>query len=270
MRELAWFRADIDPVSLQPLGFRSGGGGAHQAMTMMLRELTQLLASAGDDTASIRRVIVDENMLGKSTAAAKASAFRHLRNLYGVAARSIVADTLKALWIVDVESRPLLALLCALARDPLLRDSAEIVLGAPTGEPVGANEIAKHLAVTHRGRFTMGMVAGISRNCASSWTQSGHLTGRTNKRRTHPRTTPVAAAYGALLGSLAGFGGPALIASPWMEVLDVSTNERLSLLRRAEGLGLLRVRAAGDVVELVIEPLLAQAATIRQREAAGV
>jgi hypothetical protein len=30
-------------------------------------------------------------------------------------------------------------------------------------------------------------------------------------------------------------------------ILDVSTNERLSLLRRAESLGRLRVREAGDV-----------------------
>jgi hypothetical protein len=102
------------------------------------------------------------------------------------------------------------------------------------------------------------MLKSLAQNCASSWTQSGHLSRRVKKVRAHPRTTPVAAAYAALLAWLAGFGGPALIASPWMDVLDVSPHERLSLLRRAESLGLVRVRAAGDVVEVILDPLLAR------------
>jgi hypothetical protein len=66
------------------------------------------------------------------------------------------------------------------------------------------------------------MFGKISRNCASSWTQSGHLEGRVRKVRTRPAISPAAAAYAALLGSLAGFGGPALLASPWIVVLDRS------------------------------------------------
>jgi hypothetical protein len=235
-----------------------GGGGAHQAMTMMLREVSQLLAAGITDTASVQTLIIKENILGKSTAAAKASAVRHLRNLYGLGAPTAVTDGLSTLWSIDGESRPLLAVLCALARDPLLRDSAEVVLTAPAGAAVGAHEIAERLASLHPGRFSPGMVGGISRNCASSWTQSGHLTGRVKKVRVRPRPTPVSAAYAALLAALAGFGGPALIASPWLDVLDVSAHERLSLLRRAESLGLVRVRAAGDVVEVVLDPLLAR------------
>jgi hypothetical protein len=256
--ESSWFRTGVDPLDLQPKGFRAGGGGAHQAMTMMYRELSQLLTAGACDLESVRRLIVDENILGKSTAAAKASALRHLRNLYGLGAHSVVTGGLETLWGLDPESRPLLALLCALARDPLLRDSADAVLGAAVGSRVGAQVIAESLGGLHPGRFAAGMLGGISRNCASSWTQSGHLSGRVNKLRTRPAATPVAAAYAALLASLAGFGGPALIASPWMDVLDLSTNERLALLRRAEAQGLLRVRAAGDVVEVVLDPLLAR------------
>lgn len=224
---------------------------------MMLRDLTRLLSGGAGDLESVRRLIIEKNALGKSTAAAKASAFRHLRNLYGPGAQSTVTDALAILWAIDAEGHPLLALLCALARDPLLRDSADVVIDARTGARVVASQIAEHLAAIHPGRFSAGMVGGISRNCASSWTQSGHLTGRVKKIRTHPHATPVTAAYAALLASLSGFGGPALIASPWMDILDVSTNERLSLLRRAESRGLLRVRAAGDVVEVVLDPLLA-------------
>ena len=258
MVERSWFRAGIDPLNLQPQGFRAGGGGTHQAMTMMLRELTLLLAVGGGDLASLRRLIAEENVLGKSTAAAKASALRHLRNLYGLGTHSVVTDGLATLWPLDSDSRPTLALLCAIARDPLLRDTADVVLAAPVGAKVGAHEIAERLTAVHPGRLSPSMVGGVSRNCASSWTQSGHLKGRVHKVRTRALATPVAAAYAALLAWLAGFGGPALIDSPWMDVLDLSPNERLALLRRAEALGLLRVRAAGDVVEVLLDPLMAR------------
>lgn len=256
MAERVWFRLGVDLQDLRSQGFRVEAGGAHQAMTMMLRELTQIFAARANDLASVRHLIVEENVLAKSTAAARASALRHLRNLYGLGAPAPVTAALASLWNIDGESRPLLALLCAIARDPLLRDGADVVLSAPVGAQVNAHEIAERLATLHPGRFSSGMVGGISRNCASSWTQSRHLKGRVKKLRINASATPVVAAYAAFLASLAGFGGPALIASPWMDVLDVSINERLSLLRRAEGLGLLRVRAAGDVVEVMLEPLL--------------
>jgi hypothetical protein len=68
----------------------------------------------------------------------------------------------------------------------------------------------------------------------------------------------MAAAYAAWLATLAGFGGPALLDSPWLAVLDRPREERLALLRQAEGLGLARVRAAGDVLEIAVKQPLAQ------------
>ncbi len=254
-----WFRDGVDQKALQAFGFRPTGGGTHQAMTTMTRELALLLEAGVEDLDAVRRHIVDENLLGKSTAAAKASALRHLRALYGLGADALISSALVRLWKLDAESRPLLAMLCALARDPLLRDSAEVVMPAPIGASVDAGQIADHLTATHPARFSPKMAGGISRNCGSSWTQSGHLAGRTKKVRVRAVGTPVSAAYAALLASQAGFGGPALIASPWMGVLDASSNERLSLLRRAEALGLLCLRAAGDVIEVNVDPLLSHA-----------
>jgi hypothetical protein len=254
----SWFRVGIDPLDLHPQGFRAGGGGAHQSKTMMLVELEALLAAGPVDAATRQRLIMDENILGKGSAAAKQSVLRQISNLYDLGGSGPVAKGLVALWPIDREARPLLALLCALARDPLLRDSAAPILTVPVGAQVGRTEIAAALTEAHPNRFSPAMLKSLAQNCASSWTQSGHLTGRRNKRRARAQVTPVAAAYAALLASLAGFGGPALIASPWMDVLDISANERLALLRRAEAQGLLRVRAAGDVVEVLLDPLLAR------------
>jgi hypothetical protein len=60
------------------------------------------------------------------------------------------------------------------------------------------------------------------------------------------------AAYAALIGTLCGFGGTRLIECRWLDVLDRPAEDRLALLRQAEGLGLARVRSAGDVLEIDI------------------
>ena len=254
----SWFRAGIDPLDLRTLGFRASGGGAHQSKTMMLLELEILLAAGPLSPAERQRLVMEENILGKGSAAAKQSVLRQITNLYELGGSGPAPAGLVTLWEIEREARPILALLCALARDPLLRDSAGPVLTASLGAQVSWANIAATLAGLHPDRFSPAMLKSLAQNCASSWTQSGHLKGHRDKRRVRAQATPVAAAYAALLASLAGFGGPALIASPWMDVLDLSINERLAQLGRAEALGLLRVRAAGDVVEIVLDPLLAR------------
>ena len=94
------------------------------------------------------------------------------------------------------------------------------------------------------------------------WTQAGFLKGAVRKERVRAKATPVAAAYAALLASLSGFGGSRLLESRWMDVLDQPTEERLVLLRQAEGLGLTRVRSAGDVLEIEVRRPLANAAGV--------
>jgi hypothetical protein len=144
----------------------------------------------------------------------------------------------------------MLAILCALARDPTLRDGADAVLDASPGEQVRGPRIAATFEQHNPGRLGEKMLQSLSRNAASSWTQSGHLQGAIQKRRVRARPTPTVAAYAALLSSLAGFGGPMLLTSRWLDVVDRPTEDRLSLLREAQGMGLARVRAAGDVLEI--------------------
>ena len=78
------------------------------------------------------------------------------------------------------------------------------------------------------------------------------------KQRRLADPSPEAAAYAALLGSIAGFGGPVLLRSPWMRLLDRWEADLLSLLRRAESAGLARVKAGGGVVQIDVRRPMAQ------------
>ena len=152
----------------------------------------------------------------------------------------------------------MLALLCALSRDPTLRDGAAAVLDAPLGERVSPEAVAYMFETANPGRLGRTMARSLSRNASSSWLQAGFLAGPIRKRRVRPIATPCTAAFAALLAGLSGWGGARLLASRWLDVLDRPTEDRLGLLRQAEGRGLVRIRSAGDVLEIdAIRPLAA-------------
>lgn len=253
----AWLSPGADPAALARAGIKVEGGGVHQSKTMMLRDLSALLAGGhGEDPAD---AVLAENLLAKPSVRARAAALLRLRQLYGVGGDAPLCVALRRLWARDPEARPVLALLCALARDPLLRDGAAAVLDAPLGARVRSPAIAAAFEALNPGRLGDAMAGSLARNAASSWTQAGFLKGAVRKERVRARATPAAAAYAALLASLCGFGGARLLASRWLDPLDRPVEDRLSLLRQAEGLGLARVRSAGDVLEIDVRRPLADA-----------
>jgi len=253
-----WFAPGADQERLNRAGIKSGGGGIHLSKTMMLADLTTFLHALQASPASAGELVIEYNVLGKPTNSARKIALARLNGLYAIAQPVPIAAAQFALWRDDVEGRPLLALLVALARDPLLRDSAAAVLPAAQGTPIRWPDIAASLEDKYPDRFSPKTLKSMAQNCASTWTQSGHLRGHINKVRSIARPTPAVAAFAALLATVCGFGGPALLESPWLDVFDLPPGERLSLLRQAEAQGFVRIRTAGDMLEIMVRQSLAQ------------
>ena len=228
-------------------GIKAAGGGAHQSKTMMLADLKTVLSIAPD---SRRNAVVEDNVLGKPSRRAQMAYLKRLDELFGVLGTAPVCSAFQALWTLEMEGRPMLAILCALARDPTLRDGAAAVLDAPLGERVGPEAVAEAFEAANPGRLGGTMARSLSRNASSSWLQGGFLARPIRKRRICPVATPCAAAFAALLAGLSGWGGARLLGSRWLDVLDHPTEDRLGLLQQAEGRGLVRIRHAGDVLEI--------------------
>lgn len=243
-----WLLPTADQVRLTRLGIKSAGGGPHQSKTMMFDDLASLFASGQIENPA--GAIVGNNLLGKPSSRARQSALYRLQQLYGVGGTDPIWRVLQGLWIRETGQRPLLALLTALARDPALRDGASAVLDASPGERIRWPEIAAAFEAANPGRLSEKMAKSLAQNAASSWTQAGFLRGAVRKERARSNPTPITAAFAALLSSLCGFGGYRLLECRWMSVLDRPVEDRLALLRQAEGLGLVRVRSAGDVLEV--------------------
>ena len=114
-----WFTAAVDQERLRRIGIKRAGGGAHQSKTMMLVDLSALMASGRAEHPA--EAIVDDNLLGKPSIRAREAALYRLHQLYGVGTNSALWRVLCALWQRDIAGRPLLAVMTALARPNVAR-----------------------------------------------------------------------------------------------------------------------------------------------------
>lgn len=233
-------------------GLRFGDRGVHTSRTIMLAELGELLAAVPPeaDRAGYAAAVVDENVLGKATAATRRGTNQRLGELYALDPRVPVFRVLRRLWPVDAAGRPLLAMLCALARDPLLRSTAPAVLALPPGAGLVRSDFLEDVRRIAGARLNEAVLDKVARNAASSWTQSGHLRGRMRKIRTRVTPAPGALALAVWLGALEGLGGRALLDCRWTRVLDRAGEDLLPVAFEAQRLGLIHARAGGGVVEI--------------------
>lgn len=235
------------------LGFRAGSGGAHAARTMMLADLERVLEHLGDgpaDTATVRRAIVEENLLGRETMHARREAAKRLVELYGLDDQFALFRALRKLWALDEGARPALALLVAMARDALLREAMPFIEALSVGEAFHVPELVEHLRRRGQQRFSESSLRSMARNIASSWSQAGMLKGAVRKHRVGLKPRPASVTLAVFLGYLEGGRGARLFTTRWARVFEGGTEAVRLCAVEASRRGLLRVAAIGDVVEV--------------------
>jgi hypothetical protein len=218
----------------------------------MFSELSDLLAALPETATreDYAAAIISNNVLGKQTASTRRLTNQRLGELYGLDPRIAIFRVLRRLWGVDETGRPLLALLCALGRDPLLRATARTVLSLAVGEELVRSTFIEAIEHSTGDRLNESILDKVARNAGSSWTQSGHLEGRVRKIRKRVEPTPGAVAFALWLGSLYSLSGEELLVTPWTSVLDRTPPELLDLVLRAKQLRLLHARIGGGVIEI--------------------
>jgi hypothetical protein len=233
-------------------GFRSGDKGTHTSRTMMLAELSALLAICEPDSSreDYMTAIIEDNVLGKSTVSTRKLSAQRLAELYALDRGVPLFRMLRRVWDFDSASQSLSALLVALARDPLLRSTADSVLDLRPGESFNRETMAEALRKTTKDRLNDATLDKVVRNAASTWAQSGHLEGRTFKRRCLVSPTAGSVTMALFLGYLQGVRGPGVLRSFWCQALDASPEVLARIASSASMAGLIRFRIAGDVIDL--------------------
>jgi len=245
--------------ALEAFGLKFSPGGAHISRTMMLAELSATLANVpqGSDPTAYRDAILDRNILGKSTDSTRRESLRRLRELYALDESTPIFALLRKLQAIDPASVPLLAVQVAWGRDPLLRATTPPIINAADGERVETDSLAQSIEAFFPGQYSDLSKNQTARHAASSWTQSGHLIGRSKKTRRRVIPTATAVAMALFLGDISGLYGYTAFSGPWCRILDLDPDRARAMSIEAHKGGLLDFRAVGEVVELRF-PLFAE------------
>src|SRR5207244_235073 len=150
---------------------------------------------------------------------------------------------------------------CALARDPVLRSTAPLVVRASPGDELTLAALEHAIEEHFPGTYKESTLRTARGNIASSWTQSGHLcvargSKGSRKVRAVAEATPAAGAYALMLGYLEGHRGQRLFDTLWVDVLDRARSQLIDLASSAAQRGFLEFRHAGGVTEVGFRELL--------------
>ena len=224
----------------------------------MLDELRLLFGACRPDATRNEYLLAinEENCLGKRTLATRKLSSQRLSELYALDPKVLLFRVMRRYWYADREGQAVLAMLLALARDPLLRVSASPILRMRPGEELARQQMTDALSRAIGSRLSESTLDKVVRNAASSWTQSGHLRGRGRKVRQGVAATPATTAYALLLGYLCGTRGSALFESLWAQVLDSPAGGLMRLAIDARRLGFLDMNQSGGVIDVSFSRLL--------------
>lgn len=220
--------------------------------TIGIPHLVELLREVQSDASAdqYRQAVVEDNILGRPTLAGRQRSFRHLRELYFLDPGRVEFAALRFLWDIDPAAQPLLAGLLAFTRDEVLRASFAAVADLPVGSGVTSADLTAAVAAQFGNEMSESTLGKTGRNTGACWTQTGHLAGRAKKVRTEVEARPVAIAYAAYLGHLAGGRGLGVLDNPWSQILGLAPGRTLEALRDAHTQGLLDLLVAGNVVDV--------------------
>lgn len=253
-----FLRMRIDlPHEAMATGFVNEPVGTHTSRTLMLGELRGLLATGppGETYDGYQSAAVALNAVRKATHSTRQKTFRHLRELYSLSSDVPLFTVLRTLWDLDQGAQPLLAAMCAVGRDPLLRCTIERVINLPPGSELTSADLSEEVAASFPGHYSPGVVARIGRNVGSSWTQAGLLMGRSHKVRVQPPISVASVTYALFVGFLAGERGDGLFVSPWARMLDHPEGDLRTRAAAASRQGWLEYRETGGVTEITFRRL---------------
>ncbi len=254
---------------LERFGFSYERGSVHMARTMMLNELSLLLNYVSEPSSIsdvYARTIEEDNCLGKRSGRTRSLSLRHLRALYALDPNTVVFRSLRYFWHRESMGRPMIACLCAYVRDPLLRTSAPFMLKLTDEQSFSREALEEYLEEQFPGRFSKATLKSTVRNLASTWTQSGHLTGRVKKSRSKITATAGSVAYALFLGFLTGARGETLFETDYIKLLDCPFEIAVEFAESASRKGWIVFKRVGNVFEVFFPNLLTEQETEWIRE----
>lgn len=231
--------------------------GAHSARTLMFKDIFTLLESTDAETSfdEFRAMVVDDNILLKASVSGRMKSFGHLKKMYGLDPTIPLFRAFRWSWSRSEEDeRPILALLIALCRDASIRISTSYIIPLSPGSIAEVSPLLAILERAYPNRYSPILMKSMAEHLLSSWTQSGHLSGRRNKKRTKATPHSASAVFALFIGSLMGLQGRTLLDTLWIRALDATDHELQDLVRQASRKGWVKYHESGGMMEITFSP----------------
>lgn len=249
----------VETEKLESFGFSFDPGSTLTKRTTMTNDLATLLAAVPDLNAPLgayEAAVVEENCLMKKTASNRQYTLQYLERLYGLSPDLALFRVMKHLYVRDEPSREVLPMLCAYARDEIIRASSRFILQLPIQANCPKREFEIFMDQQFPGRFGEKMLQSLVRNLRSAWTQSGHLVGRTDKSRQRPKVGSGAVTFALLLSYLKGGRGEMMFRSEYFDLLDQGFTKSIQLAEGAASRGWINLKRIGSTIEVSFPDLL--------------
>jgi hypothetical protein len=133
--------------------------------------------------------------------------------------------------------------------------TVEVIIRMPANTEFQRTAMRDAVAEVVQERLNESTLNTVVRNTASSWTQTGHLEGRTFKFRRLVRATPPTVALALYLAHAAGFPAKESLNTGWLKILDCDVSASLDLAAAAKRMGLLDLRVGGGIIDLEFDRL---------------
>ncbi len=238
--------------NLEKFGYKFGQSGAHSARSMMLAELRSLFQTASIEASreQLQIDICNHNLLNKPTVKSRKLTYRHLVDLYGLSIDIPIFRVFRILWPLSEDAQPVLALQMALARDPLLRLSQDLVVDTSLGAQVSREDTEELLKAPDPERFSPASLKSFAQNINGSWTQAGFLKGKARKIRVRPIVSFPNVVFAMYLTYLEGATGERLFRGRWASLLGLSENQLSEQAMVAAQRGIIDFKQSGGVTEV--------------------
>ena len=237
----------------EELGFSKNPGGALTSRSILLYQAKRLFSIYQKEGLEKppRYYVIEENRLGIPTLSSREKTCRYLKQEYGFSVEIPIFKALYALHKIHNEEDMTLPLfLLAWSRDALLRNGTLELLKTNANEALKPFLILDLFQKEIGNRYREGIIEKIKKNWIASWTQSGHLAGRSNKIRAQVKAGPMALAFACLLSTFSGETGEKIFSSIWIQILDLNPQQARELAQKAKEIGLLDVYSMGGVTQI--------------------
>jgi len=216
---------------------------------MMFAELSKVMDHAIQEDMYLDSL--NQNIANKKTKTNQDKTTGYLKQLYGFDIKYNPFKVFKYFWqIASEKEKTVLSLLYALGEDFLLAESCPVVASTKPGDKVTIEKLEENIESHYQGRYSDNTRRSLAQNIASTWKQSGFITGKVKNIRTQPDIGYHTVAFAFLMAYFNGDRGDFILTSVWSKALCLGDIQIRELAIEAAKRDLLQYQFAGSVTAI--------------------